>query len=96
LNTDKLRSRLQEVSLSRAKSALINVVRRKIRVIIYEYAEQNHIVDFDDAILVSQVCRDFRQDMLNKASPRIADIQAATSINDLLVVFDSMVSWLES
>jgi len=75
--------------------ALMNsVIRRCARKRLYRHAERYHIVDFDDAVFVEDWHRDERQKIIDFATARAAEVQAAATREDLLTIFDSVSEYL--
>ena len=91
-----LRTRMQIIrgfiansSVVDAKQKVLNVLRITARHIVYKYAEKYSIYDFD-SVLTEQRHRDKLQAILDSAQTRVAAIQAATTIDELLVIFDQI------
>lgn len=83
----KIRALIESADLKDGRRVVLRMIRLGARQRIYFYATKNFIVDFD-GILVTQRHRVFRQNIMDAAQVKATEAQAATTIDELLVIFD--------
>lgn len=89
IKADKFREAISAASLSDARRIVLHIIRLSFRRKLYEYAQHHSIVDFDH-VLVTQRHRDFRQTLTDTAQTKATDAQAATTNDELLIIFDTI------
>lgn len=87
--------KLAEAPLDAAKSALIMLIRRAARRRIWGHAVSNYIMDFEDALLVEQVHRDFKSGTIATGTSLVVQTNAALTKAELLPIFNIIEPWLE-
>jgi hypothetical protein len=92
---DKQRALLATQSLVIGQTFCKKFLRRLARFRVYHYAERYKITDFQDAILVEQVHRDFRQSVIDATQTKVVEVDATITVAELLIVFDSLLPWVE-
>lgn len=93
--SDAMRSKLALMSIGSAQGPMRRIIRSRARKLVYDYATNRYIVDFNDSVLVEQVHRDFRSDVINDSQSFLDDVTSATTIAEILVVFDAVAPWIE-
>jgi len=86
--SEVIREQIATSDLATGQSYMRRVIRYAARRRLYLYAERNFIVDFDDAQLVEQSHRDYRQSVIDFASNRATEVNAAVTVDELLAIFD--------
>lgn len=92
--SNSLRQSLSIMDFDGCRTAMIRIVRIAIRRHIFAYARDNHIIDFADTQLVEQRHRDFLQNAKDAGVSKAADIQAATTVAELLTIYDSIADYI--
>ena len=88
INVAQVRAQLEAAELERARSVVLRLVQLAGRRRVFAYAQKNYIVDFDLLDVVSQRHRDRRNQIITRAQGHRATATAATTIEELLAVFD--------
>lgn len=89
IDIETLRTRIESANFAAAQSVVLRLIRRSFRIGVYRYAQHNSIVDFGNA-LVEQQHRDFEARAVANAQAKAIDAQTATTISELLIIFDSI------
>ena len=84
-----MREAILNASLEDARPVVLRMVRLSFRRRLYIYARRHSIVDFE-SVLVTQRNRDFQQSNIDAAQLKATAAQVAASVEELLVVFDSI------
>ena len=93
VRTDRFRQAIAAANLTDALSLVLRAIRLSFRRRLYWYAQHYSIVDFDH-VLVTQRHRNFRQALTSAAQAKATEAQAATTVNELLVIFDQISPWI--
>ena len=94
-STQKKRAVVAAMTVTDAQTSMRRLIRRAGLRSLWNYAQRHHITDFADAILVEQAHRDQRQNAIAAAQTRVVTVNTATSIADILAVFDEIEPLLE-
>lgn len=89
----KIRIIIENSSLENARRGTLRMLRLAIRRRIFFYAQNNFIVDFGD-VVVGQRHRDWRINLLNNAQTLVTSVNAATTVPELLIIYDQISKWL--
>lgn len=92
--TVAIRNKLERMEFSEAQAAMVRLVRRAARKRVYEYANRNYIYDFNDTPFVEQVHRNWKDSAEAQGSTLASNVQNATTIEELLTIFDLIVEFL--
>jgi hypothetical protein len=88
--SDRYRAIIETKPAGEARDMVLRLIRRIARHRVYEYGIEHFITDFQDPVLVTDRHRTFRADVVTQASTRAAAANAASSMAELLVVFDDI------
>jgi hypothetical protein len=89
------RAQIAASTVAIAQPRIVKIIRFFAQRRIYAYAKKNRIITFEDVDFVQQFHRDWKETLRVRVQSLIADTQAATTIAELLVVFDQLEPWLE-
>ena len=93
IKADRLREGISAASVANARPVLLRMIRLSFRRRVYQYAQHHSIVDFD-SVLVTQRHRNFNAATIAAAQAKATEAQNATTINELLVIFDQISPWI--
>jgi ribosomal protein L16/L10AE len=91
--SDNVRARIAAAELETARAVVLRMIRRAGRSIVWRYARKHLIIDFNDT-LVTQNQRDFRDNAITNAQTRAVDANNATTVDELLIIFDDIAKHL--
>ena len=94
VNVVIMRAQISALPLEDARTRLYALMRRAVRARLMDRAKRFDIMDYDDALLVEDHHRVFRDNIVNIATGYVSQVQAATTIEDLLVVYDEISIYL--
>lgn len=90
----ELKTSLESKDLVYTKKRAKHEVRKLVRGVIWKYAYTKNIMDFDDQLLVEQVHRDYKQQIITAAGNKITQINNATTSLEVANIIDGIESWL--
>jgi len=91
--TTEVRAVIENASLQEARRMTLRMVRLAAKKRIWRYARQHRIVDFSDAVVI-QRHRGARDTIISGAQANATSVNAATTVDEVLVVFDSISQFL--
>ncbi|KKK77290.1 hypothetical protein LCGC14_2855110 [marine sediment metagenome] len=86
-DTAQIRTLIEGASLQDGRKVVLRMIRFGARRRVYFYAKKNFITDFD-SVVVTHRHRDRKDQIIAKAQEHAATAVAATTIEELLAVFD--------
>lgn len=92
--SDKYREAIAAAALPDAKKLALRALRRGIRYRWFDYCQEHRIVDANDTVMCGNRHRDFRSNLISTAQGRVPLIQAASSTQELLNVFDTYADYI--
>ncbi len=88
----ELRARIEAADLADGKTIVVKCIRLRARELMFDYARRHWIVDFADTDLVEDRHRARRDQIVTRARDRGGEAMAATTTQELLTVFDQVVT----
>ena len=89
LDVVKIRALIESADLEDARRVIRRMIRLGARRRLYFYAARNFITDFD-SVLLTQRHRNVQQVIIDAAQAKATEAQAATTVVQLLIIFDAI------
>ena len=90
--SDSIRDVIAVQELEEARQTTARQARYRARKRLWDYAQDQWIIDFNDTETVSQRHRDWRASLVTTVTDTLNQVNAATTVDELLVIFDTDIA----